>query len=237
MGLVKIQQKLGYTFRNPGLLGQAFVHRSFWNEHRSEVAGHNERLELIGDAVLRLLVTEWLYARFPDYDEGQLSQLSSHLVEASSCVHYLKALDVEDALLLGRGEAREAARGRTSILADLFEAVLGAVYVDGGLEAARGLFHRHCLSVAEQLASALPANWKAQLQEWSQRQLQVKPLYRCVSEAGPGHEKQFEVVVTLGSQEAGKGAGSSKKAAEQEAARVAWARIEAGEVTIENSQG
>jgi ribonuclease III len=231
MTLNDIQQRLGYQFREPQLLAQAFVHRSYWNEHRDQVPGHNEQLELVGDAVLRLLVIEWLYQRFPGYDEGQLSQLSSHLVEASSCVAFVKTMQVESALLLGRGEKSSGARGRSTILADLFEAVLGAVYLDGGLEAARQLFHRLCIPVAEQLAAAVPPNWKAQLQEWSQRHMRLKPSYRCVSEEGPGHQKEFEVVVFLGDQELGRGSGGSKKAAEQEAARAAWKRIELGEFT------
>ena len=140
-----IEGKLGYTFRDQSLLTLAFIHCSFINENRA-ITQHNERLEFLGDSVLGMLISEYLYCYLPSTPEGELSYLRSRLVEASSCVNYVQSLNIASYVLLGKGERMNDGRGRESILADLFEAVIGAIFLDGGLEAAKNfLFHKFSL--------------------------------------------------------------------------------------------
>ncbi|WP_039356407.1 ribonuclease III [Candidatus Protochlamydia amoebophila] len=220
-----IEAKLGYTFKDPQLLVLAFVHRSFINENR-EVNQHNERLEFLGDSVLGMLISDYLYCKLPKTPEGQLSYLRSRLVEASSCVHYIQSLDLSGYLLLGKGERMNDGRGRESILADLFEAIIGAIYLDGGLQAAKDFlfknFHQHIEII---LATPL-RNWKALLQDYCQKNYQQTPLYQVLHESGPDHSKVFQISVWIQDRELGRGKGTSKKEAQQAAAADALSRVE-----------
>jgi ribonuclease-3 len=223
-----IEQKLRYAFLNPQLLALAFVHRSFFNENRQWVAESNERLEFLGDSVLGLIASDYLYAHLPQEAEGQLSHLRAQLVEAGHCAHLLLQLNVAQYLLLGKGERFNEGRGRDTILADLFEAIVGAIYLDGGLEAAKQFFFDHySLHIVEYLAKPL-RNWKAELQDLSQKRHQKPPLYRIVKESGPDHSKVFHVAVKVDEEEVGMGMGSSKKEAEQAAAQEALERLGGG---------
>lgn len=223
-----IESKLGYTFRDRSLLALAFVHRSFINENR-DVAQHNERLEFLGDSIIGMLIAEYLYRRLPSHPEGELSYLRSRLVEASSCVAYVQKLHLEKHILLGRGERMNDGRGRESILADLFEAVIGAIYLDGGIEAARSfLFNNFSCEIDTILKTPL-RNWKALLQDFCQKKYQQTPAYRVLDEVGPDHSKIFTIAVMVNDQELGRGSGASKKEAQQAAAEEALSRVSSQE--------
>jgi ribonuclease III len=219
-----IEAKLHYTFHHHSLLTLAFIHRSYINEHR-EVAQHNERLEFLGDSILGLLAAEYLYKKFPHYPEGDLSYLRSRLVEAASCVSFIHKMDVGKLILLGKGERMNDGRGRESILADLFEAIIGAIYLDGGLEAARRfLFDNFSEEIEATLKTPL-SNWKALLQDYCQKKYQQTPLYQLLEESGPDHSKNFVIAVLIDNTEYGRGDGASKKEAQQSAAHNAMERI------------
>lgn len=220
-----IEKKLCYSFQDPSLLALAFVHRSFENEQKTPV-GYNERLEFLGDSVLGLLISDYLYRCLPETAEGELSRLRARLVEASSCVKYLLHLGVEKFLLLGRGEKMNDGRGRDTILADLFEAIVGAIYLDGGLQAASLFFFQHFQQEMEIILQAPLHNWKALLQDYCQKQYQVTPIYKLVQELGPDHSKNFCVQALLLEEELGRGTGASKKEAQQSAAKNALDRLQ-----------
>jgi ribonuclease III len=156
----EIEGRLGYVFEDKDLLVLAFTHPSFYNENRHLCGGHNERLEFLGDAVLGLILSSYLFAQLPEQAEGHLSHLRAHFVGASSCALFMRKLDLEKFLMLGKGEATNVGRGRDRILADLFEALIGAIYVDGGLEAADRFFFTHFKEeLLEQIDKPL-RNWK-----------------------------------------------------------------------------
>jgi ribonuclease III len=221
-----IERCINYTFKDQGLLVLAFVHRSFFNEHRDMVQEHNERLEFLGDSVLGLLISDYLFKQLPTHPEGELSHLRSHIVEASSCSTYLQKLGLAEFVLLGKGERMNDGRGRETILADLFEALIGAIYIDGGLEACKDFFFTH---FAEEIEASLKEplrNWKAELQDFSQKKVQKPPLYKVVKETGPDHSKIFHVAAFIEEKLVGQGMGSSKKEAEQAAAADALSKLE-----------
>lgn len=220
-----IEAKLGYSFNQRTLLALSFIHRSFVNENR-DVTQHNERLEFLGDSVLGMLMADYLYQTLPNTPEGELSYLRSRLVEAISCVTYIQKLGVEQYLLLGRGEKMNDGRGRESILADLFEAIIGAIYIDGGLEAVKVfLFHNFSAEIEAILKTPL-RNWKAILQDYCQKKFQRPPVYIVLNESGPEHSKTFQIMVKINSQELGHGQGPSKKEAQQAAAANALASLD-----------
>jgi ribonuclease-3 len=222
----EIETKLGVAFKNRELLILAFVHRSFYNEHRDQVPGHNERLEFLGDSVLGLIVSDYLYEYLPTHEEGHLSHLRAHIVEASSCMAYFQKLQLGEYLLLGKGERMNDGRGRETILADLFEALVGAVYLDGGLDEAKRFFFRHFYQEVEASLKEPLRNWKAELQDYSQKKYQKPPAYKVVSEVGPDHSKTFEVIALIDERQVGTGSGSSKKQAEQAAAKDSLRNLE-----------
>ena len=186
---------------------------------------HNERLEFLGDSVLGLALADYLYRRLPASPEGQLSQLRSRLVDASSCARFLQKLDLADFILLGKGEKLSAAVVKSSILADVFEALVGALYLDGGIASVRSFLFAHFEADFEEAIGSPSRNYKAELQDYSQKRFQKPPAYRVVEEGGPDHAKVFHVVVSIGERDLGKGSGSSKKEAEQHAACDALGRI------------
>jgi ribonuclease-3 len=215
------EARIGVTFSQKELLAQAFTHRSYLNENRGLGRGHNERLEFLGDAVLELAVTEHLYATYPDRDEGDLTSYRAALVNTIVLASAARELGFNDLLLLSRGEARDQGRARVSILADAFEAVIGAVYPDQGYAAARDFIARTLLPrLPEIVEEGLWIDAKSRLQEKAQDTSGVTPSYRTVSEEGPDHDKRFVVAALLGAEEIGRGSGKSKQDAEQEAARA-----------------
>lgn len=212
---------LGHAFADPRLLATALTHSSFANE-RGESAGHNERLEFLGDAVLELCVSEELFARFPEAPEGELTLLRSQLVNESSLAAMARRLGLESHVLLGRGEENQGGRSRSSLLSDVFEAVVGAVFLDGGYPAAREFVAR----VFDGLWPARPAvpktkDYKSRLQEYTQRTHKSRPTYALLGSAGPEHDKRFEVRLTLPDGQEILATEKSVKKAEQMAARLA----------------
>lgn len=220
----EIESKLGYTFKDRSLLALAFVHRSYVNENK-EIKKHNERLEFLGDSILGMLIADYLYRYLPSTPEGELSILRSRLVEASSCFRYVEKYDLGQYLLLGKGERMNDGRGRETILADLFEAIIGAIYLDGGLDATRRFLFKNFSAEIENLLKMPVSNFKALFQDFCQKKFQMTPIYKVLSEEGPDHHKIFHVCVMVAGEEKGYGQGASKKEAQQAAAADALARF------------
>lgn len=224
--IAAIEKKLHYQFRDKKLLQQAFTHRSYINEHREETSVQNERLEFLGDAVLGLIVSTYLYEILPDIEEGELSFIRSNLVDGQRCVAYVQKLGLGEYLLLGRGEQMNVGKGREGLLADLFEALLGAIYLDGGLESAKTFLFRHFTSEMEEAMQAPQRNWKAELQDYTQKNLGAQPKYEVENEEGPDHEKFFTIGVYCNEKKYGEGSGCSKKQAAQNAAQNALEKLQ-----------
>ncbi len=204
------------------MLEQAYTHRSYLNENRAPGREHNERLEFLGDAVLELVVTEFLYAKYPQKPEGDLTAYRAALVNTQSIADAAVKLGMNDFLLLSRGEARDQGRARQIILANAFEALIGALYLDSGYITARDfigkqLFHK----TDEVVAKRLWQDAKSKLQEISQELLGHTPTYEVVSQTGPDHDKKFVVAAQLGGERVATGEGKSKQEAEQAAAEKA----------------
>lgn len=220
-----IEQKISYSFSNSDLLTLAFTHRSFINENKELVSEHNERLEFLGDAVLSLIISGYLYHHLPLTREGELSYLRAQIVDATTCASFSEKLNLHSYILLGKGEMQNFGKGKESIYADLFEALLGAIYLDGGLEAARVFVLSHFESEIQKTILQPTKNWKAELQDYAQRKFHMIPLYEVEKEIGPDHDKIFHVDVFIGEKKWGAGFGPSKKKAQQMAARDALENI------------
>lgn len=217
--------RLGVPPVEPGLLETALTHASYAHE-AGEAVAHNERLEFLGDAVLGVAVADLLYRRYPQAPEGDLSRMRAALVCAPTLARVARRLGLGQFLRLGHGEEASGGRDRTSVLAGALEAVIGAVYLQHGLEAARRLVER-CFAEEFALAARgeLVEDFKTALQEWSQRHLAAEPIYRVVAQEGPDHAPVYTVEVLLGGRPAGSGRGRSKKEAEQAAAEEALRRL------------
>jgi ribonuclease-3 len=211
-----LEAGLGHRFARPERLVVAVTHRSFHPEE-----AHNETLEFLGDAVLALAVSDLLMRRFPDANEGALSKLRAGLVNAASLAAKARALDLGTWLRLGKGEERSGGRNKESILASAYEALLGAVYLDAGYEAARRVVDAHFADDAAVTQPAGHHDYKTRLQELTQRLYKETPAYVLVEESGPDHRKRFVVELTLAGRVLGRGGGHTKKAAEQAAAHEA----------------
>lgn len=219
-----LEQRLGYRFRSPELLQTSVTHRSFANERGLD--DHYERLEFLGDAVLGLIAAEWLFERYPELPEGELSKLKSSLVSARSLARHARRLGLGEQLLLGVGEERSGGRDKRSLLADSMEAVFGAVFQDGGVEAARKVVGALLETEGGGATDRGPVDPKTELQEVAQARGWALPEYRLVEAQGPDHEKTFVFQCLLEGQVAGAGEGSSKKVAEQAAAAEALASLD-----------
>jgi ribonuclease-3 len=221
--LESLQQALGYRFRDPRLLRRALTHPSYVNEHPEDETGDNQRLEFLGDAVLDFVAGAWIYQDHPDYDEGRMTRLRAALVRTETLAKLSRQVGIGKTLQLGHGEEEAGGREREANLCDAFEAVVGALYLDGGLGVVKTFVEPLLAPAAEAALSAeTDLDAKSRLQEWSQAELGVTPHYRIVSESGPDHAKIFKAEVLLGKKVVGQGTGSSKQAAEQAAAYVAW---------------
>ena len=220
--LHELEQHLDYTFHDLCLLRAALYHSSYANEHRAQSVSSNERLEFLGDAVLGFVSADYLYRKHPDLPEGELTRIRAALVCEDSLHEVAQRLHLGDFLMLGKGEESGGGRHRPSILADAVEAVLAAVYLDGGIDEARALVHRILLEKEpEQVVESRRRDCKTELQELVQRKPNQELRYELVSESGPDHAKVFTVAVMLNGQVVGLGSGHSKKEAEQSAARTA----------------
>ena len=221
----RLQERVNLRFQDGSLLRQAFTHTSYVNEQRGARVPDNERLEFLGDAVLQLTVSEFLYRKYPDRPEGELTKLRASIVCEPSLVRFAEALDFGQVVLLGKGEEQTGGRTRPSLLADAFEAFVGALYLDQGLVVVRKFLERHLFSKLPEDGEAPRKDYKTELQEKVQ-QLAMGPLdYRIVEERGPAHDREFIAVVVVGKQRLGKGAGRSKKEAEQQAASQALRQL------------
>ncbi len=220
----ELYANLGITFCDERLLQRVFVHRSLLNEHPDRVAGlgSNERLEFLGDAILNYLTADWLYQRFPDHREGQLTELRKALVNTHTLAGFSRDLKLGKYVRLVRGQDNHESRNRPALLADLFEALLGAIYLDQGIEVARD-FVRPFLEreIAAILAGHKDSDYRTRLQQLMQAEHGITPAYQTISVEGPAHRSEFTVAVLLGERQLGVGRGLSKQAAAQEAARVA----------------
>ena len=229
MDFSTFEEKIGYVFKSKALLRQAFTHRSYLNENRppggrAGVPGmeHNERLEFLGDAGLELAVTEFLFTKYPERPEGDLTSFRAALVNTTSISGAATTLGMNEYLLLSRGEAKDTGRARQIILANAFEALIGALYLDQGYEAARDFIAGQLFHKTEKIVEArLWQDAKSRLQEMAQDKEGLTPSYSSLSESGPDHDKHFVIGVFLGEKRLATGEGKSKQAAEQEAARKA----------------
>ena len=226
LALSELCSVLDVSFRDLNLLNQALMHRSYVHDVDMERGESNERMEFLGDAVLGLLVNEHLYARFTKRQEGKLTKIKSLVVSETVLARRAEELSLGTYVCLSDNERSSGGAGRPSILADAFEAVLGALYLDGGLPAARRFVESHLLDGMDKiLAIDDYRNYKSIMQEHAQRKLGSRPRYRVVSAKGPEHERTFYVEVRLGGRALGRGEGRNKKEAEQMAARPALAKL------------
>jgi len=212
------QNILGVEFSDISLLQKAFTHRSYLNEHKKSTSEHNERLEFLGDAVLELIVTEYLYLNFQE-SEGILTNWRSSLVRTESIGALAKKLGYENYLRLSKGEKRGSERARDQILANCFEAVIGALYLDQGYQATKDFLYKNLIVTFQEILST--GSWidpKSKLQEVVQAQELSTPFYKVISEDGPDHDKTFEIAVFIDNQKIGEGSGPSKQLAQQQAA-------------------
>ena len=215
-------EEIGISFNNPELLRQAFTHRSYLNEHRGEVSGHNERLEFLGDAVLELVATRFLYDKFPEQPEGELTAYRAALVNAVTCAEVATELRMNDYLLLSRGEQKDVGRARGVLLANALEALIGAIYLDQGYEAAQKFIDARLFPKIDTIIKN--RSWrdaKSTLQERTQEHHGETPSYAVLRESGPDHAREFLVGVYVGGQLWAEGAGHSKQEAEAAAAKAA----------------
>jgi len=219
----RLKSKIGFQWLNPSLLTQALTHSSCVHESRGQGLHHNQRLEFLGDAVLELLISEYLYQKFPDRTEGELTKMRAASVCEPSLAKVARGLDLGRCLRMGRGEERSGGRERPSILADAFEALLGAIYLDQGLAAARRFVLQWLSPIIEDvIAGRLDRDYKTELQETLQ-QTSPEPLsYIIMNETGPDHDKTFTAGVIYRGKIIGQGSGHSKKEAEQRAAKDAF---------------
>ena len=216
------QQNIGVEFNDLQLLRQAFTHRSYLNEHRGEAVGHNERLEFLGDAVLELIATHFLYEKFPHEAEGELTAYRAALVNAVTCAEVATEIGMNDFLLLSRGEAKDTGRARNILLANAFEALVGAIYLDQGYDAAQKFIGEHLFHKIDDIVKKkLWQDAKSALQEKAQEVEGVTPHYEVIRETGPDHDKHFIVGVYVKDTLLAQGDGKSKQEAEQSAAREA----------------
>ena len=220
-----LEGRLGVSFSDQTLLGGALTHRSYLNEHREHAGNHNERLEFLGDAVLELAATRFLFDRFPHKPEGELTAYRAALVNTVSLAESAQVLQVGEHLRLSKGEAKDTGRAREVILANTFEAIIGAIYLDQGYEAAAAFIARTILPKLDDLiAKGAHQDAKSRFQELAQEKRGITPNYKVLAEEGPDHARIFTVGVFLNSTEVARGVGPAKQEAEQTAAQNALAK-------------
>ena len=217
--LEELQKVLRVTFADNKILLSAITHRSYLNEHREATWDHNERLEFLGDAVLELVVTDHLYAKFPEKPEGDLTAIRAALVNTVSLSSAAEKLGVNKFLLMSKGESKDVGRARQYILANVFEACIGAIYIDQGYDSARQFIAERLFDRTDEIVrKRLWQDAKSRFQELSQEHASVTPTYETVSQSGPDHDRVFTVGVFLRKEKIAEGVGRSKQEAEQQAA-------------------
>jgi ribonuclease-3 len=216
------EKKTKLVFKDKNLLKQAFIHRSYINENGSTGLSHNERLEFLGDAVLELIVTDFLYKKYPSYTEGELTALRSALVNAVIISEVALDIGMNDYLLLSRGEAKDNGKARQYILANTYEAYIGAIYLDQGIDAVDKFLNRTLLQKTDKIVNnKLWRDAKSLVQEKAQEFVNSTPAYKVLNESGPDHDKHFTVGIYFGTSLIAEGKGQSKQEAEQKAAEAA----------------
>ncbi|MEN9920821.1 MAG: hypothetical protein RL538_714 [Candidatus Parcubacteria bacterium] len=220
--LTALQKILNVTFSDTKVLLSAITHRSYLNEHRDATWDHNERLEFLGDAVLELVVTDFLFAKYPEKPEGELTAVRAALVNTISLADASTKLGVNDYLLMSKGEAKDVGRARQYILANAFEACIGAIYIDQGYEAAKTFIAGHLFEKTDEIVrKRLWQDAKSRFQELAQEHASVTPTYETTGQSGPDHDRVFTVGVFLRHEKVAEGSGRSKQEAEQQAAEKA----------------
>jgi len=220
--LSKLEKKLKLNFKDKNLLRMAFIHRSYLNEHPEERLGHNERLEFLGDSVLGMVVSKYLFIEYPNQPEGDLTNFRSSLVNAKMLSKAAVGLHLGNYLYLSRGEEATGGRNRQYIMANTFEALIGAIFLDQGLDAAESFIKKTILpNLKEILEKNLYKDFKSQLQEKAQEKYGVTPTYKVIEEIGPDHAKTFKTAVFIEQKKIAEGEGNSKQEAEQKTAKVA----------------
>ncbi len=223
LNIPQLEHKIAYRFKNKDLLVQALTHRSYAYENQKTVEADNETLEFLGDSVLGLIVAHYLCSAFPDLTEGDLSKLKSTVANTLSLSEFGRRIKLDKYLLLGKGEERSGGRKKKTILAGAFEALVAAIYLDGGLESVRDFLADHLQSFFKRIdvSRFFINNYKSALQEHLQKESLPPPVYKTVTSTGPDHKKSFTVEVWLGNRFLAKAKGTSKKSAEQKAAQKA----------------
>ena len=220
MNFSKFEEKIGIKFKDKNLLKQAFTHRSYLNENPSLALEQNERLEFLGDAILEMAITEYLYKKYPKKTEGEMTALRAALVNSITLSEVAGGLNIGDLMLLSKGEAKSLGKARQYILANAFEAIIGAVYLERGYEETFGFLEKNLFGkIEEVIEKKLWIDAKSLFQEKAQEIESVTPSYKVLSESGPDHEKVFTMGVFLGDELVAEGKGASKQEAEQDAAR------------------
>lgn len=220
--VIKVEALLEYNFTDKPLLLSALTHRSYLNEHKEATWTHNERLEFLGDAVLELVITDFLYKKYPDKPEGELTAVRAALVNTISLATASDALGINSYLLMSKGEAKDSGRARQYILANTFEAIIGAIYIDGGYEPAQNFIAVHLFEKTEQIVDKkLWQDAKSRFQELAQEYRSITPVYQTLAQEGPDHDRVFTIGVYLKEEQVAVGSGRSKQEAEQSAAEQA----------------
>jgi ribonuclease-3 len=220
-----LEKNLGVKFENPNLLIQSLTHRSFLNETKDKKRESNERLEFLGDAILEFIVSDWLFRHYPEYPEGTLTNIRSNLVKTGTLAKMAKKLKVGQCLFLSKGEEDSGGRANLSLLADAFEAVVGAIYIDQGYQAVKKFIVGQFEALVKQLiAHGKFKDFKSLLQEKLQAEKKLAPAYKILKEEGPDHDKTFTVGVYDGKKLLAQGVGKSKQGAESQAAKIALER-------------
>ena len=232
--LAALEQRIGYAFQDRKILRNALIHKSYVNERKLSRTSANERLEFLGDAVLELVVSHAIMDHFPQYTEGQLSKLRASIVNEQTLADVSKDLGLGQFLFLGKGEARSGGGEKASILSDAYEAVIAAVYLDGGIAAAETMIKIHLRdAITKKLHRRQSvSDFKTDLQEYCQGVLKVTPEYRVVEAKGPDHQKEFTIALSIDGSRVSRGTGRTKKQAEQRAAALALKKLGNGKTTV-----
>lgn len=223
----KLTSLIGFSFKDEKLLEMVFTHRSFVNEHKKQKVEHNERLEFLGDAVLELIITDYLFKKYPTAQEGELTSLRSALVRKENLAKTAKHLRLGEYLKLSKGEENSGGREKDYILANTCEALIGSIYLDRGVKKCEGFIKKHILSSLDTiLKNKLHIDNKSALQEYTQERLKLTPVYKMITSAGPDHEKSFTMGVYFKDSLIAQGEGCSKRKAEEKAAEKALKKIQ-----------
>jgi ribonuclease-3 len=233
LDIEEFQNIIGIRFDQPDLLQQALTHRSYLNERPDDDLEDNERLEYLGDAILDFIAADVLYRRFPDMDEGHLTRLRAALVRTEALATLAESCRIGEALIMGKGESNGGGRERTHTLCNAFEAVVGAIYLDQGLETVKSFVIPRLTELQhEVMEEATLKDPRSLFQEWAQAELSLTPEYRTTHTSGPDHDKEFTIEVRLGDIAISQGQGKSKRSAAQSAAEAALERVKRGEIDL-----